>query len=124
MRIYYFIDAPGEISLETSRFFVVQVSSSKQGDRDYLFLIAYAAEYSAFFEIRSLESTAFINRVADSLAVDFLPFISIKARALVSALKKGVAVPLDASAIASKNHLRFINSLDYRIAANIAAKRA
>lgn len=124
MRIFYFIDAPGEVNLETSRFYQVQISSSKQGDRDFLYLIAYAAENSAFFEVRSLESTAFINRIANSLAVDFLPFVSIKARALVSALKKGVAVPLDASAIASKNHLRFINSLDYRIAAKIASMRA
>lgn len=115
-RIYYFIEAGQTVDL-SARFYRVEVSATKQGDRDFLFLLARAASLNYYFELRSVASTAFIARLANSLGVDFLPMQAVKARDLVRALKKGVSMPPPPNAAAQTAHFRELTNLDYRAAA-------
>lgn len=121
-RIYYFIEAGRTVDL-TARFYRVEVSATKQGDRDFLFLLARAASLNYYFELRSVASTAFIARLADSLGVDFLPMQAVKARDLVRAIKKGVALPPAPRAAAQTAHFRELTNLDYRAAAALLNRR-
>lgn len=113
-KCYFLIEAGQTVDL-SSNFYCVDVSSSKQGDRDFLFLIAHAACHNYYFELRSVESFAFISRLAQSLNVDFLPFRAVKARDLVRAIKKRVSLPFEPQSLNQMADFRRATCLSYRV---------
>lgn len=117
---HYYIEC-GHILDEDARIWVVGVGTSTQAQRDYLFLVAYAADHDHYFALRSEDSSKFVLRVQESLALPDDAFRTIKARDLVRYFKAGDAMPfLDAQLLAAhRQHCAL--SLDYRISSRIAA---
>ena len=85
---YHYIAADGSVD-ENTKFYSVGVDTGKQANRDYLFLIAYAAEHNHYFELYSVESTRFVGEVKKSLEPIIFCTMKISARDLVRAFKSG-----------------------------------
>lgn len=93
-KYYYLIVATSKITL-TSRFFVIMVPNTKQGERDGLFLQRWAADTKNYWSIRNHESSQFLNHIAESLKtrISLLPIKRINARCLVDFIKTNKDVP-------------------------------
>lgn len=92
-RNYIYIEAGREID-ETSRFFRVSIGTSKQSNRDYLFLLAYSMSHNYFLELNSSSVADYLLNIAESLGgsryvcpLDVLRIRNIKIRDLVRAIK-------------------------------------
>lgn len=123
---YYFIDA-GRIIDSNTKFYLVAVGTSKQADRDFLYLTAYAADHQCYFERVSEHTDAFVQRIAQSIApVDKLaPMASlnmqhVSARELVRCLKTSTAVPSSVLQEQQQAYLLSQLSVNYRAFRNIA----
>lgn len=109
LTFFYLIVAQGSIK-QTSRFYIVSVPGTSQGERDRLFLLKWAADTQNYWSIRDNESTDFISRIAESLKtkVSLLPFRRITARCLVDFIKTNKDVPNSAEMTREAGHLRKI----------------
>ena len=91
---YILIIADAQIDAAT-RVYRVAVSQSRQGDRDFLYLVAYAAEHGYFFELYTADIERFLERIGASIygADDPRPYHGITlrlatARAMVATLRE------------------------------------
>lgn len=123
---YYYITAGNSIDM-TSKVYLVAVGTSKQGTRDFLYVLAHATNMGYYFEIRSLETTQFVSRVLNQMRNDAAgqqrtnPELQlIKIRDLVRNIKSELAQPLSPSALHNAHELRnFING-SYRALSNLS----
>lgn len=123
---YYYITAGNTIDM-TSQVYLVAVGNSKQGTRDFLYVLAHATNMGYYFEIRSLETTQFVTRVLNQLrddaAVQLRPAPQlqlIKIRDLVRNIKSELAQPLSASALHNAHELRNFIDGSYRALSNLS----
>ena len=123
---YYYITAGNTIDI-TSKVYLVAVGTSKQGNRDFLYVLAHATNMGYYFEIRSLETTQFVSRVLNQLRND--PAVQlrqtpqlqlIKIRELVRNIKSELAQPLSASALHNAHELRNFIDGSYRAFSNLS----
>lgn len=103
----------------------VGVGTSRQADRDYLFLLAQAVEHNWYFEKWSTQVAEFLHNVLVSLApassddpLGGTLVHGVLLRDLVRAIKNGESVPVDDNAIRNANHMRQWLSLNYRTMLN------
>lgn len=122
---WYLICAGREID-ETTKFFRVGVSTSQQGDRDFLFLTAFAESHDYFFYKDSAAVSDFVMKCIKSLTLDGgkPDFVSnkiqlVKARDLVRAIKASEALPLSQAQLSNFNHQAHFLSLNYRFFSNL-----
>lgn len=113
-----------EIDSDT-RIFKVTVGSSRQSDRDYLFLLAQSVEHNWYFEKWSSQVADFVQMVLESLAPEQTDdplggtlIEGITARELVRNLKMGTKIPTDPQLFRNANHVRQWLSLNYRTMTN------
>lgn len=123
---YYYITAGNSIDM-TSLVYLVAVGTSKQGTRDFLYVLAHATNMGYYFEIRSLETTQFVSRVLNQLRNDAAvqqrqtPQLQlIKIRELVRNIKSELAQPLSASALHNAHELRNYIDGSYRALSNLS----
>lgn len=97
---HYYIQAGAQLDA-LSRFYLVAIGNSVQANRDYLFLLSHSVDAGHYFEIRSEESTDFVQRCLQSLSDDAAQFDcvapilqKIKARDLVRLIKAETAASL------------------------------
>lgn len=123
---HYFclIMAGREIDSDT-RIFKVAVGTSRQSDRDYLFLVAQSVEHNWYFEKWSSQVADFVQLVLESLAPEQTDdpiggtlIEGITARELVRNLKMGTKIPTDPQLFRNANHIRYWLSLNYRTLTN------
>ena len=123
---HYFclIMAGREIDSDT-RIFKVAVGSSRQSDRDYLFLVAQSVENNWYFEKWSSQVADFVQLVLESLAPEQTDdplggtlIEGITARDLVRNLKEGTKIPTDPQIFRNANNVRHWLSLNYRTMTN------
>lgn len=123
---HYFclIMAGREIDSDT-RIFKVAVGSSRQSDRDYLFLLAQSVEHNWYFEKWSSQVADFVQMVLESLApeksddpIGGTLIEGITARELVRNLKMGTKIPTDPQLFRNANNVRHWLSLNYRTMTN------
>lgn len=125
VHIYYLIVAGREVDTN-STFYQVSVSSSAQGDRDFLYLTAFAVDGGHYFVRKSAMSSDFVHKLALSLFPEspsncdcLVPFQKIKARNLVRALKKSCANPLAGHSLSNRHQtLTYLNG-NYRAFSNL-----
>jgi hypothetical protein len=117
---HYYIEC-GQILNEDARIWVVGVGTSAQAQRDYLFLVAYAAEHNHYFALRSEDSSRFVLRVTGSLGLPDDACRTIKARDLVRYFKAGDAMPFDSAQLLEAHRQRCSLSLSYRISSRLSA---
>ena len=117
---YYYVEA-GAVVDSTTTVYQVAVSQSKQGDRDYLFLLSYSVTHGHYFAVRSLESSKFIADLKDAYKGILLePVVtSIKARDLVRNFKNQLRQPLNPASLSTNHHQRNLLDLNYRIFSNL-----
>lgn len=108
-RFYYLIVANSNVQA-SSKFFLVSVPETTQGERDRNFLQKWAADTQNYWSIRDNESSYFVARIAESLStkIHLLPFGRITARCLVSYIKSNKDVPKSTEMTRSAGHLREI----------------
>lgn len=123
---HYFclIMAGREIDSDT-RIFKVSVGTSRQSDRDYLFLVAQSVEHNWYFEKWSAPVADFVQLVLESLAptqtddpLGGALVEGITARELVRNLKNGTKIPTDPQLFRNANNIRYWLSLNYRTLTN------
>lgn len=86
---YYYIEESGALICEGTRFYLVAVGQSKQGDRDCRFLQEHAAKHQHFFEKDSNDVTLFVNRIREHYPTIDTQCILVPARCLVRHFKAG-----------------------------------
>lgn len=128
VHFYYFIQA-GKVIDKTASFYKVAVGSSRQCQRDFLFLLQFSVNNQCYFELVSEKSRDFLERVAQSLCVSKqqnplleLPLQSIKVRDLVRHLKSGTHTALSLSTLLNKGRARSFLDVNYRVFKNLAKR--
>ena len=124
MTHYYCLIIAGDVIDESSLIYKVGVGTSKQCNRDYLFLLAHAVDHGWYFEKWSAEVREFVRKIAESLSAtnsnDPSQAISIhgaSVREIVRSIKNGTAFPSSSNELTNRNQLRQWLSLNYRIGA-------
>lgn len=110
--LYYYITAGLEVD-KTSRIYIVKVGHGKQADRDFLFLVAYAADHGHYFELRSETTSEFIMMLHQTL-VDDSQMVFVSARDLVRAFKRGENIDRDQESLEQAHRQRIIIDSAYR----------
>lgn len=109
---YLYIPESAAIT-DATRFYFVTVGHGKQSDRDYLFLLAHAAQHGHYFELFSGEVPNFLMRCLASISPEPLavPVHQVKIRDLVRAIKHDAAVPVsDGSDLSRHRLLNYLNT--------------
>lgn len=118
---HYYIIAGAQCD-ENTRLFKVGVGSSKQGQRDFLYLTAFAVEHGHYFELVSDKTDEFLRRVTLSLGRSFSDIIRLSSRELCRYLK-GAGLPAlsNSQLLSADSQLRFLNT-SYRVISNLRAR--
>lgn len=94
MTHFFLIIMAGRQIDESSKFFKVSIGTSKQADRDYLYLTSFCVSHGYFFNVWTSKVADFLEKVAKSIygehdenALLKLPTTKISARNLVRMLK-------------------------------------
>lgn len=118
MHYYYFIVAGREID-ENTRFYKVRIGSSKQAQRDFLYLTSYSVDHGHYFSILNDTSVEFVCKVQKSIHLKEIPWIYCDARDLVRALKKDVQLVEVSGVHKNADYQRKFLDINYRILSNI-----
>ena len=125
MTHYFCLIMAGREIDSDSHIFKVAVGTSRQCDRDYLFLLAKSVENNWYFEKWSSQVADFVQLVLESLAPEQTDdpiggtlIEGITARELVRNLKNGTKIPTDPILFQNANHIRHWLSLNYRTLTN------
>lgn len=128
VHFYYFIHA-GKVLDKTASFYKVAVGSSRQCQRDFLFLVQFSVNNQCYFELVTEKSRNFLERVAGSLCVSKqqnpmqeLPLQDVKIRDLVRHLKSGTHAAVPLSTLLNKGHARSFLDINYRVFKNLAKR--
>lgn len=124
MTKYHFYIVAGQQVDSTAKFFRVGIGTTKQADRDFLFLLKYAADNGHYFSVWSREVDDFIHRLADSLNLDCLPIQAVNARELVRSFRERTSLPFSQDALKNTNAMRYAFNVDYRISSNLNRREA
>jgi hypothetical protein len=118
---YYYIES-GAILDDSARLFKVGIGTSRQSQRDYLALTAFAVNHGHYFELVSEKSDEFMHRVTLSLGRVFSDIIHLSSRELCRYLK-GAGLPAlsNSQLLSADSQLRFLNT-SYRIISNLRAR--
>lgn len=115
---YFYIEAGREID-ESARFYKVAVGSSKQAQRDFLFLTSFSVEHGHYFALVSTESVEFLDKVRASQGLREIDFTYCDARDLVRTFKNNVQLMMEPSLMVNNDHQRKILNINYRIMSNL-----
>lgn len=121
-RIYHYVLA-GTVVNGTSQIYKVRIGTGAQARRDYLFLMAYSVDHGHYFEIQSLKSSEFLQRLQNSLDDIVIPIQHVSARELVRALKNGTIPDIDHSQSPAAILQKKILNAGYRVWSSINRKR-
>lgn len=117
---YLLIEADAEVC-PTSRFFFLNIGSSKQEIRDQLFVIGLAASRGWYFELYTAEVQLFLMNVAKSCypssktpLID-LSIVEASVRDYVRAKKAGIELALNRCAIENRHALKSYLDANYRL---------
>lgn len=129
MTSFYYFCAAGDVIDAADCWYQVTVGTTAQAERDLKFLQDYAEANNCYFAKRSLESSQFVQKVAQSLfpSDDVAPILSlktarVKARDLVRAIKNNVKADALLPDGRTKHHALASLSLNYRVFRAIAKR--
>lgn len=127
--LYYFCAADDVIDTDDC-WYQVTIGTTVQARRDLQFLKDFAEAHNYYFEQRSLESSHFVERVAQSLfpSDDAMPLLSlncahVKARDLVRAIKSKNKPNAQLTNQHSRHHSMMELSLNYRAFRAVAKRK-
>lgn len=120
---YYYISAAHQCD-ESTRIYKVAVGTSKQCQRDYAFLVAYALQHGHYFEVVSSRSYEFVKRLRHSLAQFNVQLEWLSCRDLCRELRQVAATPCAAGSLAVAHRQRKTLNLNYRISSNLSRRAA
>lgn len=124
MTHYYLYIAAGTELDATAKFFKVAVGSSRQSQRDYLFLLAHSVNHFHFFEIWSNDVDAFLDKCWTLSGLNRTMLQQVSARELVRAFKSNTYPTLSQQALHNANYQRFALNVAYRIQSNLNREKA
>lgn len=117
---YLLIEADAEVCT-TSRFYFLNIGSSKQDIRDQLYVIGLAASRGWYFELYTVRVQLFLRNVAKSCypssktpMID-LGIIEASVRDYVRAKKAGLQLALNRCAIDNRHNLKSYLDANYRL---------
>lgn len=123
MTHYYLYIAAGAELDATAKFFKVAVGSSKQSQRDYLFLLAHSVEHFHFFEMWSNEVDLFLDKCWTLSGLDRALIQQVSARELVRAFKSNAYPALSQQYLHNVSQMRFALNTAYRVQSNLNRMR-
>lgn len=122
---YIYIEAGAQIDLG-SRFFRVGIGTSKQANRDFLFLLGHAVSSGFYFEKQSDVTDNFLKNIAKSLNLDStleLNVTLIDGRCLVRSIKAQTAANGNPYAAHNAEHQRLMLYADYRFMSKLRSEK-
>ena len=129
MTHYYCMIEESGVLTSKSVIWKIAIGQSKQADRDFLFLLAHAADNGYYFEKMSDAVAEFLYNIAVSVApvgsdcpIDYLNIRKVNARDLVRSIKNREAIPLDSLLLSHQRAFRYLTNINYRVAENIAKR--
>lgn len=113
---HYYIES-GQVIDETTRVFKVGIGTTRQADRDFLFLVSYAMNHGHYFHICDSVSSEFVLKLIGACREDGVLLVveNVTARVLVRSLKKQERVPLDVDTLRNDHHAKMFLDSNYRI---------
>lgn len=118
---YHYIEADSSLN-ENTVFYMVGVGTSRQATRDYLFLIAHAAEHNHYFEIFSSQSAEFVRKCKKSLAPTIPTSVKISARDLVRMFKNKERPAVNTPATPAQHFALMQLDSNYRLFCNLTKR--
>lgn len=113
---HYYIEC-GQVIDATTRIFKVGIGTTRQADRDFLYLVSYAMSHGHYFHICDSVSSEFVLKLIGACREDgvLLTVENVTARVLVRSLKKQERVPLDVDTLRNDHHAKMFLDSNYRI---------
>lgn len=119
MKHYFYYIIAGAQCDENTRLFKVGVGTSKQGNRDYLFLAAFAVDHGHYFELVNDKTDDFVHRLTLSLGGVLPSIMVLSSREMVRYLK-GAGLPnLSNDKLLSNDAQLKVLDINYRIISNL-----
>ena len=117
MTHFHFYIECGQVIDETTRIFKVGIGTTRQADRDYLFLVSYAMSHGHYFHICDRESSEFVLKLIGAYREDDVQLAveNVTARVLVRSLKNQERIPLDVETLKNDHHAKMFLDSNYRI---------
>lgn len=117
MTSYHFYIECGQVIDATTRIFKVGIGTTRQADRDYLYLVSYAMSHGHYFKICDRESSEFVLKLIGACREDgvLLTVETVTARNLVRSLKNQEKIPLDVDSLKNDHHAKMFLDSNYRI---------
>ena len=108
----------------TSRFYKVAIGSSKQAQKDYLFLVAHAVNNGHYFEMWSTKVDEFLEKCWTLSQLNRSSVIPTTARDLVRSFKTNTRPTLSSQALINRHRMMNALSVAYRIQSNLNREKA
>lgn len=121
---YHLYIAAGAELDATAKFFKVAIGSSKQDQRDYLFLLAHSVDHFHYFEQWSSEVDAFLDKCWTLAGLERKLIQRVSARELVRALKANTFPSLSQQYLHNVHYMRNALDIAYRIQSNLNREKA
>lgn len=130
MKHLHLLIIAGRVIDSSARFYKVAVGCSKQSDRDYLYLTAYAASTGAYFERWGENTCEFLRKIdisiygePDSYQGIRLQVLHVDARDMVRALKSATLPAPSSDQLANTHYMRSVLDSNYLFHSRINGKK-
>lgn len=120
---YYYIEC-GDVLDSTSTIYQVAIGSSKQAQRDFLYLTAFSVDNGHYFEAFSERSSMFVLRLLRQPATEVPMSRRVSARELVRHLKSGTAIVQVNNVLHTAHQQRKALDIGYRCQCYLDRRRA
>lgn len=123
MTHYHLYIECGNVIDDTSRFYRVGVGQSKQGTRDYLYLVAYAVQHGHYFHLWDNPTDDFYRHIRNTAENFNADFLVIPARQLVRHLKANTRPSESTNTLINRARQQRALNVAYRVTGKIEAIR-
>lgn len=127
MTHYHLLIVAGRSIDDSTQFYKVAVGTSRQADRDYLYLVAFCANHNYYFHLWDAGTADFFERICRSLdpSHDGLSIVRqrlqvVRARDIVRAFKRCERPFVQLKGIDAKSALLAALDTNYRVFRNIS----
>lgn len=119
MTHYYYLIVASRLIDASTRICKVSIGTSRQANRDFLFLLSWAHGHDFYFELVSKQTSDFVLRIQDSLVPNSPEVEIFTARDVVRSIKATSGLPQKAAHKSSSLYQRAMLDSNYRIFKNL-----
>lgn len=120
---YFYIEESDSLLSESSPMFIVMIGTTRQDNRDYLFLMSHAVSKGHYFEIWNRKTAIFVNNILKNYPNAKSRIKQISAREMVRHVKECTDIPYSQNQLRNSIHMQMTIDTYFRVTSNLNSKR-